>query len=339
MREEHDDPRIVAAGRSKAELARRPVVSLSDRAQRSSRRKPATRRSAAVKPRDAGGPPGAARTDELKTALRGAKDAEGGADAGVVLAAAGALLRRSQSLGVSRGEVDAALKELPRAAALAWLESESVEPAKAALALAIDEAIEAALADTAEERSARAAAALAALAARDRLESSMAGLARYEAVAGALATDGAWRRDRLAHQVEGLDASVARRSRALAAVNAERRRERDLLDGGAREAAWWYASRADCDALARMLSGKSCVGDAHVASCAQCSADVAATASVEAPLGPHLTSDELWKHEAGELGDLESRRVARHAERCSECALALSALADGERALLEEEAQ
>lgn len=286
-------------------------------------------------PRDTTGSSGAdtRRVEELRAALRTAKEAEDGAAAGAVLAAAGALLRRSQSLGATRSEVDASLRELPRAAALAWLESESVEPAKAALALAVDEAIEAALAETAEERSARSAGAVAALAARDRLESSLAGLARYEAVSGGLSSDGVWLRDRLAHQVEALDRSVRGRARALAPVNGERRAERDMLDSGVREAAWWYAARAECDVLAKMLSGRRCSDDPHLGACASCRADVAAATPIESPAGPHLTSDELWKHELGELGEIELRRVARHTERCSECALALSAMADGDEAV------
>lgn len=277
---------------------------------------------------------GGANREAVVAVLAAAEHAEDGAAAAAVLVAAGTLLRRSQSFGVSRAQVDGGLRHLPREAVLSWLASEPADAASAALALAVDEAIEAALADDDGERSTRSAGAFAALAGRDRLESALAGLARYEAVTGALAGDGSWRRDQLAHQVARLDADTRKRARALAALNVERRRERDLLDNGVREAAWWYADRADCDALAQLLAGKA-VEPAHLASCAQCRADVEASAVVDAPPSMHVTEDDLWRFEAGELDALEARRVSRHAERCTECALALSAMRDGDVAVEE----
>ncbi|MEJ7732853.1 MAG: hypothetical protein WKG00_27120 [Polyangiaceae bacterium] len=281
----------------------------------------------------AGGDGGPGR-EGVVAVLAGAANAEDAAAAGAVLVAAGTLLRRSQSFGVSRAGIDGGLRDLPREAVVSWLASEPAEAATAALALAVDEAIEAALADDEGERRTRSAGAFAALAGRDRLESALAGLARYEAVAGALVGDGSWRRDQLAHQVARLDGATRRRARALAALNAERRRERDTLDQGVREAAWWYADRADCDALAQLLAGKTAEAG-HLASCAQCRADVEATAMVDTPPSMHVSEDDLWRLEAGELDALDARRVSRHAERCAECALALSAMRDGEAAVEE----
>lgn len=236
---------------------------------------------------------------------------------GTRLVAAGEAIRRGGASDVKFAEEDAR----------AFLASIDVDVESRRLSQAVDAAIEAALADTEAERAAHVASALAALASRDRIESA---LVACEAVA----------MGELANALAEARASIARVDRAsrggaamLASLNDARRRERDRLAGEHRTRAWWWSSRAECDAMAALLRGEAAESHPHVASCADCARDRERMATADAPPLRHVTADELWSFDVGAMAKDERRRVERHAARCAECKRALDALAAGEDAI------
>ncbi|HLM44981.1 MAG TPA: hypothetical protein VK458_14000 [Myxococcaceae bacterium] len=69
---------------------------------------------------------------------------------------------------------------------------------------------------------------------------------------------------------------------------------------------------------------------------------MAEAAVVEQPPPRHLTSDELWRFDLGQLSADERARINEHAEKCADCAQAILALEEGDTAIeeaLEEEEQ
>lgn len=245
-----------------------------------------------------------------------------------LLVAAGDLLRRTQALGVARGDLDAALRRLPRERVSVWASRVDLERLGGAVARACDHAVLAALADGDSERAEHVRASFDALAERDTLESALAALARFEELTGAAAGHG---RDELVRRLAALDERWRASARYLVGCNPERRAERDLLDGPTRARAWWFHERTECDALVTALAGPIDAGAAsrpssessthpHLADCPACRADVTSTAWIASPPGRHIDEDELWRLEMGGMSAAERRRIERHAARCDACA-------------------
>ncbi len=252
-----------------------------------------------------------------------------------VLGAAGDLLRRSAALGVDHGAVDAALLALSPEAVAAWSVALPERVSHAHFERAAHAAAAVALAESPEERAPALHAALDALHALDGLASVAVALARRVELG---AEDDPALHHALVQQLDGLDRAAAARARWLVGLNDHRRKERDLLDPGPRERAFWYSARAGCDGLLAALAGEPAQGgawDTHLRGCAACAADLAATRLVDAPPTPHLTEAELLRFELGELSPRERARVERHADACFDCGQAVWALADGERAIVE----
>jgi hypothetical protein len=273
-----------------------------------------------------------------------------GRDTGRILAAAGALLRRRAAVAFDPAAVDAALVALSGERVRAWAATVDAGRVAAALGRATDDAALSAFAETEDERARWAAAAVEALAMRDELESAAVALARREELGGSREGAG------FSQQLAVVDRALAGRARRLSGLNEVRRAERDLLDPDARARATWYSERAGCDGLVEALAGERITmgpqaapnpglvpspGEAwaaHLRGCAACARDLAAGHAAVAPAGRHLSADDLLRYDLRAMSAAERARADHHADGCEACSEALSALADGERAIAEAEA-
>ncbi len=245
-----------------------------------------------------------------------------------VLVEAGARLRRGNDAAVAMAAVKGD-------EAIAFLASVDVDVESRRLAQAIDAAFEATLADDAAERAAHVAAALEGLASRDRIESALAAVGELVASSGgggAINDDARRRFDDVREAMARLDRAARPGAAPLVALNETRRRERDALSGEHRTRAWWWSSRAECDALAALLRNET-ADAAHLASCDECQRDRDRMALAQTPPLAHLTADELWSFDVGTMPKDERARALRHAARCTECKLALDAVAEAEGAI------
>ncbi|HEX4621357.1 MAG TPA: hypothetical protein VH208_07305 [Myxococcaceae bacterium] len=248
------------------------------------------------------------------------------ADAGDLLAAAGAAIRRT-AMAIDAAAVDDALRSLDALQIAQWLTSTQTESLEERLLRATLEAAEAALAESTEADTWRGWA-FDALWARDELDSALAGAERWSALhpdAPAIHREC----ERLSGDVAALDRRLIGKARWLVALNEARRRERDLLDPPSRARAWWFERRAECDSLLAALAGAA-PGHPHSTTCPECTADLLAAGTVDAPRLRHLDDDELWRFDTGALSLGERAVVEAHATRCPECAQALQALEDGD---------
>ncbi|MCI0571706.1 MAG: hypothetical protein L0Y66_13215 [Myxococcaceae bacterium] len=259
-------------------------------------------------------------------------------DTGALLEAAGAVLRRHEHLGAV-GEVDPALRTLPRESVQAWLGALSERALAEALRHAEEDGLEAALADSPEESELHVAEVMGALYARDALQSQASALARWEILAG---DDAGPLTERLSEQLLSLDASHRGQARLFVAANPRRRAERDTLDVAERAQAWWFTARAECDGLVAALAGRRDALGAHLDVCLECLEDLENASLVEAPLPQHLDEDALWALDMGTASPGERARWTAHAGHCSACGAALEALSLGDEAIddaLAEEAE
>jgi hypothetical protein len=255
--------------------------------------------------------------DALRARLR-----EPSPEVGNLLSAAGAAIRRS-ALAIEASLVDGALCRLDALQIAQWLSSTQLEPLEERVLRATLEAAEAALAESGDAETWRSWA----------LESALVAAARWNALhpdAPAIQRE----RERLSARVADLDRRLSAKARWLVALNEARRRERDLLDAAAQPRAWWFARRADCDALLPALAGTS-PAHPHLTSCPECTADLHAARTVDAPRHRHLDDDDLWRFDAGLASNGERAVVEEHAAGCSECAQALQALEEGDAFIFE----
>lgn len=162
-----------------------------------------------------------------------------------------------------------------------------------------------------------------ALAARDALESQLAALRVWEQL------DDTCRRDasaRLSRTLGELDALLRPTLRAFTPLNAHRRAWRDVLVGSAREQAWWFWERAECDGLLLRLGGLEGPNPDHPRTCAACHEDLEKTGFVASPPLRHLDSQLLWALDFGALSEAEALRWRTHARACEPCGFALRTL-------------
>ena len=272
------------------------------------------------------------KTDALsRYQARFARLAAGPAPVGELLEGVGDVLRRSDRLGTEG--VEEALKGLGRPEVEAWLRAQKPQALQPLLLRAAEESMEAALGEAGEEADLWRASALEGLVARDRAASAARALITWELLKGPLEGDSAAARERFLGALGHLDASLRPRARWFIPLNAERRTECDLLDAVERPGAWWFSARAGCDDLVATWTGKPLKDPAHLKDCAACRADRVDTAVVDTPPRRHLTDDELWRLDAGEMGREEKARVEAHTAQCGECAQAVLALEEGDAAI------
>ncbi|RKH32487.1 hypothetical protein D7Y13_09055 [Corallococcus praedator] len=264
---------------------------------------------------------------------RQARLAAGPAPVGELLEVVGDVLRRSDRLGTEG--VEEALKSLGRAELEAWLRAQKPQALQPLLLRAAEESMEAALGEEGEEAEVWRASALEGLSARDRAASAARALVTWEMLKGPLEGDAAAARERFLGALGYLDTALRPRARWFIPLNAERRAERDLLDPVERPGAWWFSARAGCDDLLASWTGKPLKDTEHLKDCAGCRADRAETAVVDMPPRRHLTAEELWRLDAGEMGREEKARVEAHTAWCGECAQAVLALEEGDTAIEE----
>ncbi|GEN11788.1 hypothetical protein SAMN05443572_115150 [Myxococcus fulvus] len=251
---------------------------------------------------------------------------------GVVLEAAGDLLRRATRWGTEG--VEAALRGLGRPEVETWLQAQKPQALQPVLLRAAEEAMEVAL-DGGEEAEVWRASALEGLAARDRAASQAFALAAWEGLHGDLQGDAARNRDRFLESLGSLDALLLPRARWFIPLNPERRQEQALLEPSEQDKAWWFGARAGCDDLVATWTSGPQSPTPHIQGCAECRADIADAAPVDAPPRRHLTRDDLWRFDMGLMTADERERVDAHTARCGECAQAVLALGEGDDAIEE----
>jgi hypothetical protein len=244
---------------------------------------------------------------------------------GRLLSIVGDLGRRQNALPTQG--VENALKSLTGEDLEAWLASTDLSKVKSELNRATESAFEASLADNAAERAEYAAWALEALSLRDGVESSLTALERWEALGNSLGGEGKRARERLMAELATLDGQKPAAIRRLIAVNRERRAELSRLDADQRERAWWYSARAECDGLVELFQNGSMSVKA-ASHCLDCRRDAERAKLAEAPPEAHVTADELWELDLGQLPASRRRWIEKHARGCVECGMALRALVD-----------
>jgi len=266
--------------------------------------------------------------------------AGGTTSVGNTLEAAGDVLRRGVQLGTEG--VAPALRTLSRPQLETWLRTLKTVELRATLLRAAEEAVEVALGEASDEAELWRASAMDGLAARDRAASTARALGEWEALHGPLEGEAAQLKNSFLQSLGNIDAALRPRARWFIPLNPHRREERDMLDPNERTQAWWFSSRADCDDLVATWTAKPGALSSHLQSCAECRADMAEAAVVQQPPRRHVTSDELWRFDLGQLSADERARVNAHAEKCTDCAQAILALEEGDTAIeeaLEEEEQ
>ncbi|MCE9669581.1 hypothetical protein LY474_17440 [Myxococcus stipitatus] len=257
--------------------------------------------------------------------------AAGASSPGVVLEAAGDLLRRSRKVGTEG--VEQALRGLGRREVETWLQAQKPQALQPVLLRAAEEAVEVVL-DGGEEAEMWRHSALEGLAARDRAASAAVALAAWEALHGPLEGEAAGSRDRYLEGLGTLDSALRPRARWFIPLNPQRRQERDLLEPAEQDKAWWFSERASCDDLVTTWTGAQ-TQTPHLQGCADCRADIADAAPVDAPPRRHLTEEDLWRFDMGLMSEDERSRVDAHTARCGECAQAVLALGEGDDAIEE----
>jgi hypothetical protein len=247
-------------------------------------------------------------------------------EAGKVLAMAGDLLRRTEAVGDQARDAALAIDRIEAQAVQAYLDGVDAAAERAKLARGMDDAFEALLAgdDEADERVLYTESAEAALAARDALASVHAALS----YAGIDAT-------KLDGKLVEIDAGLVKRARLLVALNATRRKEAEALDPSARDAAWWFSARSQCDFLVSLYRQSEAAQNpgqvtkphnaAHLAVCEECQRDVEASSLAYTP--HHVTASSLWRREHGQATADEIAFMDAHAKSCKDCKRALDALA------------
>lgn len=245
----------------------------------------------------------------------------GAADAGRALALAGDLLRRREALGDASRDVTLALDRIEAQATHSYVESIDAAVEHGKLARALDEAFEAILEDG-DERTLYVHSAESALGHRDALQSVRAAMVHKSSDT-----------TKLDEKLAQIDKDLAKRARALVAINATRRREMAALDPSERETAWWFSARSQCDFLISLyrLQESERVditqkhNAAHLATCESCQRDVEAASVAYTP--QHIAASSLWRREHGVATATEVAHMESHARTCKDCQRALDALA------------
>jgi hypothetical protein len=256
----------------------------------------------------------------------GGRPGDGAVVVGLLLEAAGDVLRRATLLGVDGSTVIPRLAAAPESALRAWADGLAIDELATKLQRAASQAVEAALPDDPESGKAMAQWAAQDLQARDRLESALVAL---EALGGAGRGDAKALALRLRQAMDRVDARCRGTVTSLTALNETRRLEAGLLDGEFRGRAWWYAERSgiEDDLLVQVLGGerRGSLPEALEA----------ASLLVKQPRRRPASFDDLLRFDLGLATPAEREAIRLEAERDPELKLALAAMEAAESAILE----
>jgi len=270
----------------------------------------------------------AARLNELEALhhelAAGKRPGDGAVVAGLLLEAAGDLLRRKSALGVQPGDVVTQLSAITEQSLKSWGDGVQVNELTARLKRAAAQAVESAIPDSPEDGQQMAQWAAQDLQARDRLESALVAL---EAMAR---PDAKTLASRIRSSLVPVDRTCRGMVISFTALNTTRRTEAGLLDTEYRGAAWWYSERTgiEDDGLVGVLGGE---GRGSVP------ADVVgADRIVRKKRGRAVGFDELLKFDLGLASPAEKEVIRRQADADPELKLALAAMEAAESAITEE---
>ncbi|MFZ5444316.1 MAG: hypothetical protein ACOZQL_30240 [Myxococcota bacterium] len=258
---------------------------------------------------------------ELST---GKRPGDGAVVVGLLLEAAGDVLRRKATLGASRELVIKPLTAISEQSLRAWADGVQVADFAARLNRAASQAVEAAIPDSDDAGRSMAQWAMQDLQARDRLESALVALeAMNRADAKAMLT-------RLRSAVATVDRQCRGTVASFTALNGTRRAEAALLDTEFRASAWWYSERTgiEDDQLVQVLGGEakgSLPDDLKVPS-----------RVVSRKRARPVSFDDLLRFDLGLATPAEREILRRQADADPELKLALAAMEAAESAILEE---
>lgn len=256
----------------------------------------------------------------------GGRPGDGAVVVGLLLEAAGDVLRRATLLGVDGATVVLRLAAAPETALRAWADGLAIDELVTKLQRAASQAVEAALPDDPESGRAMAQWAAQDLQARDRLESALVAL---EALGGSGRADAKALAARLRQAVGRVDARCRGTVTSLTALNETRRLEAGLLDPDFRARAWWYAERSgiEDDLLVQVLGGE---GRGSLPEELE-----AASRLVKQPRRRPASFDDLLRFDLGLATPAEREAIRLESERDPELKLALAAMEAAETAILE----
>lgn len=263
---------------------------------------------------------------ELET---GKRPGDGAVVVGLLLEAAGDVLRRRAVLNAKSANLNEPLGAIPELALRSWGDGVQVEELAARLKRAASQAVESALPDSVEDGEAMAQWAVQDLQARDRLESALVAL---EALGGTGRKDAAALATRLRTAVGGVDKVCRAGVASLTALNGARRAEAALLDQEYRGQAWWYSERTgiDDDQLVKVLGGE--------VKGSMPSEFRSANSEVTRKRGRPVSFDDLLRFDLGLASPGEKEVIRLQADADPELKLSLAAMEAAEAAIAEETA-
>lgn len=253
----------------------------------------------------------------------GKRPGDGGVVVGLLLEAAGDLLRRKTALSITPAEVVKQLAAINEAGLKSWGDGVQVAELTARLKRAASQAVESALPDSPEEGASMAQWAAQDLQARDRIESAVVALdALGRPDANALAS-------RIRAALQQVDRTCRAMVMSFTALNQTRRTEAALLDTEYRGAAWWYSERTglEDDALVAVLGGERGSLQDEVRR---------ADKIVRRKRGRSVGFDELFRFDLGLATPAEKEVIRRQADADPELKLALAAMEAAESAIADE---
>lgn len=263
---------------------------------------------------------------ELET---GKRPGDGAVVVGLLLEAAGDVLRRTRALGATSATATRPLGSIPELALRSWGDGVAVLELAAKLKRAAMQAVESALPDSEESGEAMAQWAVQDLGARDRLESALVAL---EALAATGRKDAHALAARLRAAIGGVDKDCRCGVESLTALNGARRAEAALLDQEFRGQAWWYSERTgiDDDQLVKVLGGE--VKGSMPAEFKSVNTEVSRKR------GRPVSFDDLLRFDLGLASPGEKEVIRLQADADPELRLSLAAMDAAEAAIAEETA-
>lgn len=256
----------------------------------------------------------------------GKRPGDGAVVVGLLLEAAGDVLRRAGQLGVNAATVTKPLASIPELALRRWAEGVAVDELAMKLKRAASQAVEAAIPDSPEAGEAMTRFAVQDLQSRDRLESALVAL---EALGASGRGDARSLASRLRGSIAGVDRECRGSVVSLTALNGSRRAEASLLDQTYRQQAWWYSERTgiEDDELVRVLGGEAKGSvPAELKS---------ASSTVARKRNRPVNADDLLRYDLGLASPAEREVVRLQADADPELKLALAAMAAGDAAIEE----
>lgn len=266
---------------------------------------------------------------ELETGDAGKRAGDGAVVVGLLLEAAGDVLRRCKALNATQAAATKPLGVIPELALRSWCEGVSVDELATKLKRAASQAVEAAIPDSPEAGEAMAQFAVQDLQARDRLESALVAL---EALGKTGRKDAQTLAARLRKAVGGVDKVCRASVASLTALNGTRRAEAALIDPEFRGQAWWYSERTgiDDDSLVQVLGGE--------VKGSMPSEFKSANSEVSRKRGRPVSFDDLLRFDLGLASPGEREVIRIQADQDPELKLSLAAMDAAEAAIVEETA-